>query len=189
MKKELEIEFKNLVSAPEFTKLTQAFTITDFTEQTNTYFDTFDGKIKALGGALRIRQKHSKCECTLKLPNPNGAGLFEFTQQLPDATTITRELLTQALDVLTHLEQYHIRSAELQLLTSLTTRRCEIPYRNGLLVFDESFYNGHHDYELEFEHADFNEGSCIFQGLLAQYDIPIRETPNKIKRAMASLAK
>lgn len=188
MKQELEIEFKNLLSATEFASLTAAFHITDFHEQTNTYFDTADGKIKALGGALRIRTKQTHCECTLKLPNPDGEGLLEFTQSLPQALAST-ELLLAADQVLTQLEQYQILADELQLLTSLTTKRCEIPYHDGLLVFDESFYSDQHDFELEFEYPEFATGQRLFEELLQTYQIPHRETPNKIKRAMAALAK
>lgn len=188
MKQELEIEFKNLVSEQEFTSLTQAFAITNFHEQTNTYFDTATGKLKSLGGALRIRQKAELCECTLKLPNPDGAGLFEFTQQLPHKP-VSLALLNQAEQVLTYLQQYDIWSHELKMLTSLTTKRCEIPYRGGILVFDESFYNTQHDFEIEFEYPSFIEGQNIFQELLTTYNIPFRETPSKIKRAMASFAK
>ncbi|MGL6229227.1 MAG: CYTH domain-containing protein [Culicoidibacterales bacterium] len=185
MTTEHEIEFKNLLTTEEFTHLSAQFPLPAAHEQTNTYFDTPDFKIKALGGALRIRSKGQAYECTLKLPHESGAGLNEFTQQL--ATTFpphSLEQLQSATAVLDLLAQVDILAETLIVLTSLKTFRREFTFQGGLLVFDESFYSNVHDFELEFEHPDFKQGQAIFHQLLADYQIPIRVAPSKIKRAM-----
>lgn len=185
MQHELEIEFKNLLTQSEFAQLTAAFHATEFIRQTNTYFDTTDAHIKARGGALRIREKGDAVECTLKLPNPDGHGLNEFTQQLRfEAEKQALTYLEEANEIHTLLGEFAITDP-LHQLTSLTTKRCEFPYEQGLLVLDESFYSGHHDFEIEFEHFDYELGLEIFTQLLTTHQIPTRQTPSKIKRAMA----
>ncbi len=65
---------------------------------------------------------------------------------------------------------------------SLITNRAEIPYKNGLLVFDHSYYLNTEDFELEYEVHDYQLGQQIFVELLNQYNIPQRTTENKISR-------
>ncbi|MGL5295451.1 MAG: CYTH domain-containing protein [Culicoidibacterales bacterium] len=186
MKHELEIEFKNLLTEAEFLQLTEHFIIEVFHEQTNTYFDTANFAIKSLGGALRIRTKRGKTECTLKLPNQHTHGLDEFTQSFNELFATPEQALNQATDMHKLLQTHGISPKELICLTSLTTKRAECSYKNGILVFDESFYNGLQDFELEFECDNYEKGQYFFQELLTRFQIPIRQTPNKIQRAMST---
>ena len=57
------------------------------------------------------------------------------------------------------LVELGIHVDELRVMTDLTTKRAEVPYENGLLVLDKSFYGEH--------------------------NIPTRPAENKIKRATA----
>ncbi|MGL5915860.1 MAG: CYTH domain-containing protein [Culicoidibacterales bacterium] len=190
MTTEHEIEFKNLLTREDFERLSQYFPLPTAHEQTNTYFDTPDFKIKALGGALRIRSKGERYECTLKLPHESGDGLNEFTQQIPKAASQhSLEQLNTATHVLELLSQAGIAKETLIVLTSLKTFRRELAFQGGLLVFDESFYSDVHDFELEFEYHSFEQGQAIFQKLLADYEIPVLMAHSKIKRAMLAAAK
>ena len=62
---------------------------------------------------------------------------------------------------------------------TLRTSRAEIPYKNGLLVLDHSFYLGAEDYELEYEVTDANEGAKYFEQLLTELDIKRNQRKTK----------
>lgn len=49
-------------------------------------------------------------------------------------------------------------------------------------MLDHSRYLNKEDYEIEVEVTNAEEGYRSFQNLLASHHIPVRKTPNKIKR-------
>lgn len=184
MAKELEIEFKNLLTKDEFIKLQQVFHITEtmFIEQTNYYFETPSFSLKNSGGALRIRQKSHSFVLTLKMKQ--AIGHLEVHQKLSESEAMKILETSQIPDgeVKDYLNAENIKIENLALLGDLTTRRVEVPYENGLLVLDHSTYLNHEDYELEYEVTDELIGKNHFINLLRKYDIPERQTLNKIKR-------
>ncbi|WP_430509482.1 CYTH domain-containing protein [Gottfriedia solisilvae] len=184
MAKEIEIEFKNLLTKDEFTKLQNVFHITEsmFVEQTNYYFETPSFTLKNSGGALRIRQKSHSFVLTLKIRQ--AIGHLEIHQKLSESEAMKILETSQIPDgeVKEYLIEENIKIDNLALLGDLTTRRVELPYENGLLVLDHSTYLNHEDYELEYEVTDELVGKKHFINLLCKYEIPERKTLNKIKR-------
>lgn len=184
MAKELEIEFKNLLTKDEFIKLQQVFHITEkmFIEQTNYYFETPSFSLKNSGGALRIRQKSHSFVLTLKMKQ--AIGHLEVHQKLSESEAMKILETSQIPDgeVKDYLNAENIKIENLALLGDLTTRRVEVPYENGLLVLDHSTYLNHEDYELEYEVTNELIGKNHFINLLRKYEIPERQTLNKIKR-------
>lgn len=184
MSQNIEIEFKNMLSKEEFLKLINHFTIDPsmFKTQVNHYFDTPAFSLKACGSALRIREKGEYFEMTLK--QPARQGLLETNQQLTaqeaERTLTSGNILEgEVKDAVSEL----IKDADLlQYFGSLTTDRAEFTYKGGLLVLDHSYYLNTEDYELEYEVNDETEGFRIFTELLAELNIPARQTDNKIKR-------
>lgn len=184
MSQELEIEFKNMLTASEYDLLVNEFRIeeSDFFTQTNYYFDTADFQLKDRLAALRIRKRELHYELTLKTPEQ--IGLLETTQILAE------EQVTAILDganipvgqVRDALHTLSIDHEDLVMFGSLTTTRAEKEYKKGLLVFDKSFYSDTHDFELEYEVADFEKGKVIFNRFLEDREIPQRPTKNKILR-------
>ncbi len=185
MEQELEIELKNLVTSEEFERLVSHFSIPkdQFKSQTNYYFDTSDFALKKHGCALRIREKDNTFTFTLK--EPQGDGLLESNEKLSDedAELLIKGEGLETSELLDHLqEKYQIHPSDLCNLGSLETYRHEETYQSGLLVFDHSKYLGVEDFELEFEVSDRKQGEVEFEALLSEFDIPNRETPNKIQR-------
>ncbi|KGL39533.1 adenylate cyclase [Listeria newyorkensis] len=184
MSQELEIEFKNMLTASEYDLLVHEFRLeeSDFFTQTNYYFDTADFQLKDRLAALRIRKRELHYELTLKTPEQ--IGLLETTQILAE------EQVTAILDganipvgqVRDALHTLSIDHEDLVMFGSLTTTRAEKEYKKGLLVFDKSFYSDTHDFELEYEVADFEKGKVIFHRFLEEREIPQRPTKNKILR-------
>lgn len=190
MSKEIEIEFKNLLTFNEFCTLKEAFQLkdADFAVQHNDYFDTPTFDLKEKGSALRIREKYDKLVLTLK--QPGEIGLIETHQNL--TADQAHQLLQHGElphgDVLTELNRVNVEGNNMRHLGRLTTYRAELPYRDGLLVFDHSIYGQTEDYELEYEVNDLVQGQKIFLDLLKQYGIPERPTENKIKRLMNAIS-
>jgi uncharacterized protein YjbK len=184
MPETIEIEFKNLLTNTEYENLLKTFNVEekDIVSQINHYFDTHEFALKNLGSALRIREKNNSFEMTLK--QPAAIGLLETTQTLSAyefQTAIQHHKFPKGI-VQERLEQLKITVTNIEYFGSLTTRRVEFPYKEGLLVFDHSFYLNTEDYEIEYEAEDFQRGQIVFQELLKQHAIPIRKTQNKIAR-------
>lgn len=184
MSQNIEIEFKNMLTNDEFLRLIKHFNIdlTKFKKQVNHYFDTPSFSLKAKGSALRIREKGTQFEMTLKQPAEQG--LLETNQFLDQAQAEyilkTGKILEgEVQDAITNM----IDDADsLEYFGSLTTDRAEFDYKGGLLVLDHSYYLNTEDYELEYEVTDESEGFKIFSELLDELNIPERTTDNKIKR-------
>ncbi|MBY6050705.1 CYTH domain-containing protein [Cytobacillus firmus] len=182
--KNIEIEFKNMITTDEFTALMNFLNLRseDFLEQENHYFDTPDFLLKEKGSALRIRQKYGSFELTLKQPHPEG--LLETNEDLSESEAaemiqtgkIPREQIKKSL------EELGIKTDNLRYFGTLTTKRAEKEYNKGLAVLDHSRYLDKEDFEIEFEVDDRKEGQLVFLNLLQQLNIPVRKTENKIKR-------
>ncbi|WP_299740289.1 CYTH domain-containing protein [uncultured Rossellomorea sp.] len=184
MAQEIEIEFKNLVTQNEFTRLTSHFHIKDedFISQDNHYFDTPYYQLKDNHSALRIREKNRTYTLTLKTPLNDD--LLETNQKLSKEESVS--LLHQGVfpdgEVKDVLDSLQIPIQSLQHFGTLSTSRAEIDYKDGLLVFDKSSYLQKEDYELEYEVKERKSGESIFLDLLKELNIPLRKTDNKIKR-------
>lgn len=190
MTQQLEIEFKNLLTKQQYEHLLQEFSIQEnaIHRQTNHYFDTPSQAIKKRQSGLRIRQIDNYYECTLKEKSA------EHTH-IETTDVLTAEQAQQMLEgqgfyaqeVAKKLTLYHIPLNELAVFGSLTTDRIEIPYKDGLLVFDHSFYLQCDDYEVEYESKDATKGNVIFNDFLQQYHIEKKVTEKKIARFMKAL--
>ncbi|MBU9723631.1 MULTISPECIES: CYTH domain-containing protein [Bacillaceae] len=185
MQQEVEIEFKNLLTESEFYQLKTEFSIDqkDFKNQINYYFETPNMELKKHSSALRIRKKGNNFVLTLKEPHPDG--LLETHQKCSEEETLTA-INNGALpsgDVVLQIEKLLNKSSlTFKFLGELQTERAEVSLEQGLLVLDKSSYLDVSDFELEFECGERKAGEQFFHELLRKFDIPLRKTPNKIKR-------
>ena len=184
MSRNIEIEFKNILTINEFALLLKTFNILNeqFFTQTNHYFDTEDFLLKQMSSALRIRELDDHFELTLK--KPEKIGLLEINQQLThlEAKSLMTGTALPKGEVHDELQQMMENTGNLSYFGSLTTKRAEIEYQNGLLVFDHSFYLGNEDFEIEYEVDDWEAGRKTFSDLLMELNIEIKKTDNKINR-------
>ncbi|WP_419392570.1 CYTH domain-containing protein [Cytobacillus praedii] len=184
MSQNIEIEFKNLLTKQEFEMLVNHFKLkdTDFFTQENHYFDTQDFALKEQGSALRIRKKGEKYELTLKQPYQDA--LLETNESLEPLAAEkifeTGRIRNETIKGL--IKKMNIDPDRIQYFGSLSTKRAEVEYENGLIVIDNSFYLNIEDFELEYEVSNRNDGQKKFSALLEQLEIPVRKTENKIKR-------
>ncbi|NER42188.1 CYTH domain-containing protein [Bacillus megaterium NBRC 15308 = ATCC 14581] len=184
MKQEIEIEFKNIVTKEEFDRLRSHFQLTEdqFVSQENHYFDTPAFSLKRLRGCPANSKQKDKSVLTLKQPHQEG--LLETHEALTNEQA--KELRDGSAKIPSTIQQLitdlQVDSHALTYFGTLCTSRAEIPYKNGLLVLDHSFYLGAEDYELEYEVTDANEGAKYFEQLLTELDIKKKPTENKIRR-------
>lgn len=191
MKQEIEIEFKNLLTKEEFELLKKSFSLTeqDFPLQRNDYFDTPAFDLKQLGAALRIREKQGTYTLTLKQPHPQG--LLETHQRLTadEALMMIETSIIIDGDVKEVIQSLGVDTSMLVHLGTLSTRRAEMKDETGLLVLDHSTYLAEEDYELEYEVKDATKGKQAFLNHLKRFNIPVRQTDNKIKRFFQAKSK
>ncbi|WP_338449029.1 CYTH domain-containing protein [Niallia oryzisoli] len=189
MPQNIEIEFKNMLSKEEFTRLLTVFHLThnDFIRQENHYFDTSDFSLKNIGCALRIRKKRGQFEMTLKEPHPEG--LLETNEKLSEeqAQNILKNGKLYEGIIKSQIIKLGIDIENLHYFGTLETERTEFPYEGGLLVLDASSYLNLKDYEVEYEVNNREQGQAIFYQFLANHNIPIRQTNNKVKRFYEAL--
>ena len=191
MSQQMEIEFKNLLTKEEYTRLLTFFNIEpeQIVHQENHYFDTPNYDLKTAASGLRIRVLPHHIECTLKERSSENAHLETTDILTADvAAQMIRGFTFQAPSVEQRLLEMNVNIAELQLFGSLTTNRVELEYEGGLLVFDHSFYLQCEDYEVEYETNDEYTGFSIFQQFLTQHQIEKRYAKKKIARFAEALA-
>lgn len=190
MAQQLEIEFKNVLTKQQYEQLLLDFNIQKnaIHRQVNHYFDTPTNALRKLQSGLRIRIIDDYYECTLKEKSSKHAHL-ETTDELTDdhAKKMLAGQGFYAPEVAKRLTLHHIPLEQLAVFGSLTTDRVEIPYKEGLLVFDHSFYLQCDDYEVEYESKDEIKGNAIFDEFLQQYGIKKQIADKKIARFMKAL--
>ncbi|MCG1010029.1 CYTH domain-containing protein [Salinicoccus sp. ID82-1] len=181
--KELEIEFKNLLTGEEYGRLHSAlFTKTQPIVQTNFYIDTPDLDLKHHRLLLRIRDTGGKQIMTLK--EPTEKGVMEYHGEVENDLNFDRNIRTDEVPelILGELERFNIDTTQLKIYGALSTERREVPYREGLLVLDKNNFLDTEDFELEYEVDQYDKGETRFMDLLEQYSIERRKETTKVER-------
>ncbi|MCL1631027.1 CYTH domain-containing protein [Sporolactobacillus sp. CPB3-1] len=189
MTQQLEIEYKNMLTAEEFSALCTAFRIkaSAFIKQVNCYFDTPTFALKAKKTVLRIRETGNQHDFTLKQPHN---GMILETHQLLDAAE-SRAMIQMGIvpsgEIEQVITQLGVDADKLVFIGELITKRCQFPYQSGTLFLDHSIYLDHDDYELEYEAADPYSGDAIFSALLREHCIPRRPSKSKMIRLFQAI--
>ncbi|MDR1605944.1 MAG: CYTH domain-containing protein [Streptococcaceae bacterium] len=194
MKTNLEIEYKTLLSLPEFDHLSKLFSHVKPIRQTNHYLDSPDLQLRKHKLSLRIRTFDKAAELTLKIPQQVGnlehniyltseeARSILSRQQLPETCANIQEIL----DI---LRRYSIATSDIQILGSLTTTRREYQTEIGLMALDKNEYAGKIDYELEVEVTEAVSGQKHFEHFLKDNKIEYRYARSKVVRFLDSMGK
>lgn len=186
--KEMEIEFKNLLSETEYLHLLQTyhFLESDLKKQTNYYFDTSNGLLRQAKMGLRIRELPNKKEFTLKVPTADEHAFLEITDSLTEYNlhlTLLEQIKAKQSDVLTYLIEHKFPIESLENIGELTTIRAEKKIEPTiLLVLDKSTYYGVTDFELEMEVSDSQKDQLFFIQFLKKHNVPKRSAKKKIAR-------
>jgi len=187
--KELEIEFKNMLTGEEFGRLREAF----FQDakpvvQTNFYIDTPELEMRANRLLLRIRDTRGSQVMTLKKPSERG--VMEYHGEVASDLNFDRNVPASEVPGLIReeLERFSIDTAQLKIYGALSTERFEVPYKEGRLVLDSNTFLDEEDYELEYEVDDYGRGETHFLELLKDFSIDRRREITKSERFYTKLS-
>lgn len=191
MSTNIEIESKVLLTKDDFEKVLDALRADRYKriKQVNHYIDSEDQALRRLGCALRIREKD---DFVLTLKTPLSEGLLEKSQTISwrQYDRLAKNNTFPDGDIKNFLEILGIKIEDLKILTSLTTDRIEIPYKEGLLSLDTNVYSGNIDYELEMEQTSIQYAEECLQEICALANVPcVFNTFSKQARAMNALKK
>lgn len=179
MKKNIEKEYKILLTKEQFEQLCSQYPNLSFQRQVNTYYDTSDFTVRAHKGAMRIREKNGHFIFTLKMHSEEG--LLEYECETVENTPD----VFHKEDIHTLLTSYGIHGP-VHCVAQLTTNRAVVNTGYAELCFDISQYSGHTDYEIEYEYLKEHDGLTCFQKILEPIGVTYTENcASKIQRAMA----
>ena len=184
--REIEIEFKNLLTKDQYASLFKKYDLKNSEEiiNKNFYYDDADESFKKIGAALRIRYTNKKTEMTLKVKGEtqNIEINVPLDERYPKEPTVLPILPNE---IIAELERMNVKIKTPMLIQKIETLRHEVTLEEGLLVLDETtFINDVVDYELEFETKDYETGLIAFEKLLEENNIDKNLAKPKIARAV-----
>ena len=160
----LEIEFKMLLKENIFKKILSDYKnqIKDSYQQTNYYL--FHPLLETIGlNELNI----------------------DINKEIKDAIFNHQHVNNEIFDI---LEKENIYIKDLTCGYYLKTTRHDIILPDGVLSLDENEYNHHHDYEIEFEVEDYDQGLQAFKKIIQPYHLEYKQNClSKIKRMLETL--
>ncbi len=191
MSTNIEIESKVLLNKDNFEKVIETLHADRYkrVKQINHYIDSKHQTLRRLGCALRIREKD---DFVLTLKTPLSEGLLEKSQTITwkEYELFAKDKIFPEGPIKTFLEILGIKVSELEILTSLTTDRIEITYKEGTLSLDRNSYSNTIDYELEMEHTSIQHAQDCLVEVCKMADVPCEfNLDSKQARAMKALKK
>jgi len=178
MTKNIEIEFKTIVSKEQYETLLKSFRLEDNVfKQVNYYFDTDDYKLNQQQMVLRIRKKSDTYyKVTLKSQSDHGA----YENHLLLTKSQAEEMIEKGFNSKDYFDDidYYVTFK-----VSLDNYRVKTPYLDGELFLDRCEYCNTVDYEIEYEVNNYHEGLKIFENFLKEYGINYQPTKRKSERA------
>ncbi len=179
MKPQLEIEYKMLLTESQFEHLVSYFPKASVTVQVNHYFDSIPS-LKERKMACRIRSIEENNFFTLKVKQEKNDGNLEIEFPIPSYSLNHPEIQEV-------FKKYSIHS--LKEVGVLTTTRHLIEFNSAVLCLDKSTYNGHTDFEVEYELKDPDDNTLdLFLELLKLFNISyVENTCSKCERCLCSL--
>lgn len=178
MNKNIETEFKILVTKEQFNFLSELYPDKKTFVQTNTYYDNEAKDIQNHKGAMRIREKNNKFIFTLKMHSNEGLLEFECETDKNDASVFEDEKIKELLD------KYNFYGPFYPTAKCTTTRSLFLTGKADL-CFDYNQFQSKEDYEIEYEQTVDHDGKSEFNKILAAIGLEFKENcKSKIARAL-----
>lgn len=188
MSEHIEIEAKVLLLKEEYESIIDYLGLTRYKKvsQTNYYIDTSDSFLKKNGIALRVREKSDQFELTLKTPLSEGLLEKNETMSWRDFDLLKEKNFFPEGGIKKFLAILGVDVDDLKILTSLTTERIEIKYKDSTISVDKNRYSDIVDYELEVEATSMENAQQIALDILKNSNIE-NSTFNKISKQARAL--
>ena len=181
MNKNIEKEYKVLLTKKQFDTLCQAYKELEFKTQINTYYDTKEMDVRKHKGAMRIRTIDNQYIFTLKLHRNRDVYEYETFVNEDSCSAL------QQSDVQQLLKDNDIPN-ELHRVTQLVTKRAVVDTGDAEICFDISTYHGITDFEIEYEYKRAHDGLMVFQKILEPIGIIYKKNcTSKIQRSLNTL--
>ncbi|QWB95844.1 CYTH domain-containing protein [Mycoplasmatota bacterium] len=179
MTKNIEIEFKTVISEEKYVELLHRFNLeNNVFKQVNHYFDTDNYDLNAESIVLRIRQKgEDRYKVTLKSQGEKEA--YENHVILSKAKA--EAMIENGFN--TNEFFNNIENKFVSFKISLDNFRASTPFEGGTLFLDRCDYCGTTDYEIEFEFNHYDDGKIIFENFIKTQNIDFLPTKRKSERA------
>ena len=192
MNQNLEIEFKNMLTEADYTKIFESEFAADDQQkitQSNYYFDTTDRLLKQQKSALRIRKTPSFNELTLKVPSQGFLLETNIFLSDNDCSALLDAKQFKLSDITSDILIEDLKpDSEFYLFNQFETIRHEKEVNGQLLVLDQTiFQNGVVDYELEVESQSPEAGLDFFNSFLEKHAIKKQKALPKIARAQQNI--
>lgn len=192
MAKNIEIEFKNILSREEYQRLFDALSFENQSplKQRNIYFDTADGKLKNQMIGLRTRITDHYVHVTMKQPVANHQKL-ETTDKLTldeGADIVASGKIDKAPEIEQVLQSLGVNLADLVVTGQFQTTRYETIIEGNTIVLDHCNFAHFEDYELEVESTEVENGRQFFADFLQKFQINQRPAKQKIVRMTQKFA-
>ena len=179
MTKNIEIEFKTVISENKYVELIKLFDLeNNIFKQVNHYFDTDSFSLNAKSIVLRIRQKgEHRYKVTLKSQGDKEA--YENHVLLTEEQA--KDMIENGFNTQDFFDT--IDPCFVTFKASLDNYRASTPFASGTLFFDRCDYCGTTDYELEYEASNYDEGKNTFENFISSKNIGFIATKRKSERA------
>lgn len=171
----IEIEAKYLLNEDDFRRILEDFKKQEmkYKVQVNYYFDTPDFKLLNNKMMFRVRYLGDYYEATLKIPNGNEEKL-EINETVSQEEFINlcagRGIYEGAVQE--RLKSLGFNVFDLELITSLETKRYSTLYKGGEIFFDENEYSNTVDFEIEYEvSTNIEQANKVVLDLFKEYNV------------------
>lgn len=182
----LEIETKAKLTKKEYESILLCFPKLKKYSQTNYYFDTSSFDIVKGKCGLRVREKNSKYELTIKVEQNEGR--LEINQEIDkkEFDLILKSAVFPGGKVKEYIEKkLLINTAILHNFATITTNRIDLNYKDSLISIDETIYQNSVDYEIECEAQNLADSLNYLKEFLSKYNIKfIEQKKTKLERAI-----
>jgi len=188
---QIEIEAKALLNEADYKKLVGIFSSSKEYSQINHYLETPTRDLKRHGLSLRVREKgDSIIEMTMKKDLKEGKLENTISLSKKELSELINDGVLPDNEIKEVLEKEGVNVEELEIVTSLTTKRIDASYEGGLLSIDMNAYNDVIDYEIELEHESQEKADSLLKGLLESNGIEYKNnTVSKTRRAFDTIQK
>lgn len=171
MLKEVEREYKFLVSEEQFLNVKNHFSKQIATNKihTNYYYDTKDNYFNSIKHTIRIRQIEDKLKLQLKNHKKYIDGYCFSEEKTIEINDIPITLNNEFLNV------------DVCLKGSLITVRDKFSFgKNSIVCFDENYYLGKCDFEVEIEFSQ--DDFVLVNEFIDKFGLQIKESMSKSER-------
>lgn len=175
-----ERELKVLLTREQYEKLLNSYDFNSPVLQKNTYYDSANEELKNKKIGLRIRMIGNQNILTVKKPK-DSITKYEYEFPISDESISIENLHPSERD---HLESIIHVDQPVYPTVVFETVRYNLQTQDATISLDQTDFDGHRDYELEYEYLEDHDGISKLYEFLKPIGIQYEKNgPSKLARA------